>query len=167
VVVVNPTVPVGAGDARPTPTGKMVADVAEGRARAYLAGSALNVVAVEDVAGGHLLAFERGRRGERYLLGGENLAIREVFAVIARASGRSAPRVGVPWPVAYGAALLADMAMRPFGAEPTLLVRDEVRSGRLPHVFDDTKARSELGYVTRAAAEALTAAASAQRAKLP
>ena len=81
--VVNPTVPVGADDVRPTPTGKMVADVASGRVRAYLANSALNVVAVEDVAQGHLLAFERGRAGERYLLGGEDMTIRDVFAIIA------------------------------------------------------------------------------------
>ena len=92
VVVVNPTTPVGPGDLRPTPTGKMVADVAGGRARAYLAGSALNIVAVEDVARGHLLAHERGVAGRRYLLGGENLEMREVFATIARAAGRRPPR---------------------------------------------------------------------------
>ena len=90
VVVVNPTTPVGPGDRRPTPTGKMVADVAHGRARAHLAGGALNVVAVEDVAAGHLLAHERGRLGERYLLGGENLSMREVFAIVASAAGRRA-----------------------------------------------------------------------------
>src|SRR5205085_5800431 len=70
VVVVNPTTPVGPGDRRPTPTGKMIADVARGGARAYLAASALNIVAVEDLARGHVLAFERGRAGRRYLLGG-------------------------------------------------------------------------------------------------
>jgi dihydroflavonol-4-reductase len=86
VVVVNPTTPVGPGDRGPTPTGKMVADVARGRARAHLIGGALNVVAVEDVAAGHLLAFDRGRPGERYLLGGENLPLREVFATVARAA---------------------------------------------------------------------------------
>jgi dihydroflavonol-4-reductase len=155
VIVVNPTVPVGPGDLRPTPTGKMVADVARGRARAYLARSALNVVAVEDVARGHVLAFEHGGPGERYLLGGENMAMREVFAVIARAAGRSAPRLPVPWTAAYVAARLADVAMRPLGREPQLLVLDEVRAGRLPHLFDDTKARAELGYVSQPAADAL------------
>jgi dihydroflavonol-4-reductase len=160
VVVVNPTVPVGPGDRRPTPTGKMVADVSRGRARAYLANSALNIVAVQDVAAGHLLAFERGRSGERYLLGGENMTIREVFAIVARAAGLSAPRVGVPWSVAYTAARVADAALRLVGREPKLLLLDEVRAGRLPHLFDDSKARSELGYSSRPAAEALAEAVS-------
>ena len=159
VVVVNPTVPVGPGDLRPTPTGKMVADVARGRARGYLADSVLNIVAVEDVAAGHLDAFERGRAGERYLLGGENLAIRDVFAVVAAAAGLPPPRLPVPWAVAYGAARIATAALRPLGREPELLVLDEVRSGRLPHAFDDAKARSELGYISRPAAEALAEAA--------
>jgi dihydroflavonol-4-reductase len=158
VIVVNPTVPVGPGDLRPTPTGKMVADVARGRARAYLARSALNVVAVEDVARGHVLAFERGHSGERYLLGGENMTMREVFAVIARAAGRSAPRLPVPWTAAYAAARVADVILRPLGREPQLLLLDEVRAGRLPHLFDDTKARAELGYVSQPAADALAQA---------
>ncbi len=159
VVVVNPTVPVGPGDRRPTPTGKMVADVAAGRARGYLARSALNVVAVEDVALGHVVAYERGRAGERYLLGGENLAIREVFAAIANAAGKPVPRLPVPWWAAYAGARLADAVLRPVGREPELLVPDEVRAGRLPHLFDDSKARTELGYVSRPAVEALAQAA--------
>jgi dihydroflavonol-4-reductase len=158
VVVVNPTTPVGPGDRRPTPTGKMVADVARGRARAYLAGSALNVVAVEDVAAGHLLAHERGRPGERYLLGGENLSMRDVFATVAAAAGRPAPRVAIPWRLAHLAALGADAAMRSVGREPSLLVLDEVRLARLPMTFDDAKARRELGHRSRPAREALAAA---------
>jgi dihydroflavonol-4-reductase len=158
-LVVNPTVPVGPGDLRPTPTGKMVADVASGRAGGYLANSSLNIVAVEDVAAGHLRAYEHGRGGERYLLGGENLTIREVFGQIATAVGRPAPRIGVPWPVAYAAARVADAALRPLSREPRMLLLDEVRSGRLPHLFDDGKARTDLGYSSRPAAEALAAAA--------
>jgi dihydroflavonol-4-reductase len=161
VVVVNPTVPVGPGDLRPTPTGKMVADVAVGRVSAYLAGSALNVVAVADVAASHIRAFEHGRSGERYLLGGENLSIREVFTTIATAVGRSAPRIGVPWSAAYAAARVADAALRPAGREPRMLLLDEVRSGRLPHLFDDAKARSELGHSSGPALEALSVAARA------
>jgi dihydroflavonol-4-reductase len=159
VVVVNPTVPVGAGDERPTPTGKMIVDVATGRARGYLARSTLNVVAVEDVAAGHLLAFEQGRSGERYLLGGENMSIRDVFATVASAVGRPAPRVGVPWSAAYLAARVADFSTRRFGREPRMLILDEVRAGRLPHLFDDSKARAELGFAPGPAADALAAAA--------
>jgi dihydroflavonol-4-reductase len=161
VVVVNPTTPVGPGDRRPTPTGKMVADVACGRARAYLAGGALNVVAVEDVAVGHLRAHEHGRRGERYLLGGENLPIREVFAILATAGGRPPPRLAIPWHVANAAAWIADAALGAIGREPSLLLLDEVRLARQPMTFDDAKARRELGHRSRPAAEALTTAACA------
>jgi dihydroflavonol-4-reductase len=159
VVVVNPTTPVGPGDRGPTPTGKMVSDVARGHARAYLAGSVLNVVAVQDVAAGHLRAHERGRSGERYLLGGENLAMRDVFAAVATAVGRSAPRLPVPWSVAWLAAQAAGAALRPLGREPQLLVVDEVRLARLPMAFDDARARAELGHTSRPATEALAEAA--------
>jgi dihydroflavonol-4-reductase len=159
VVVVNPTTPVGPGDRRPTPTGKMVADVASGQARAYLARSALNIVAVEDVANGHLLAFEHGRAGRRYLLGGENMAMRAVFAAIAAAADRPAPRVAIPWTLAYGAARAADWALRAIGREPVLLKLDEVRVARWPMAFDDSLARRELGYTSRPAAAALADAA--------
>ncbi|MGH2926968.1 MAG: NAD-dependent epimerase/dehydratase family protein, partial [Solirubrobacteraceae bacterium] len=140
VVVVNPTVPVGIGDLRPTPTGKMIADVVAGRARAYLARSALNVAAVADVARGHLLAWERGLTGNRYLLGGENVSVRDVFALVAETAGLTAPRLPVPWSVAYASARAAHAIAAPLGREPKLLVLDEVRSGRLPHLFDDAKA---------------------------
>ncbi len=157
IVVVNPTTPVGPGDRRPTPTGKMVADVASGRARAYLARSALNIVAVEDVARGHLLAFEKGQAGRRYLLGGENLTMREVFAAICDAVGRRPPRVAVPWPLAYAAAWVATSVLR----EPRLLLLDEVRVARWPMRFDDSRARAELGYTSEPAATALARAAQA------
>ena len=111
VVVVNPTTPVGPNDRRPTPTGAMVAGVASGRIRAYT-DTAINVVDVRDVAKGHVLAFERGRNGERYLLGGEDVTLREAFAMIARHAGRRPPRIGVPWQVALGAAWVADRATR-------------------------------------------------------
>ncbi len=159
IVVVNPTTPVGPGDRGPTPTGKMVADVARGRARAYLRGSALNIVAVEDVAAGQLRAHERGRSGERYLLGGENLSMRDVFAILAEAAGRAAPRVAVPWSAAHAAARVSTAALGAVGREPKLLNLDEVRLARLPMTFDDSKARRELGHESRPAAEALRAAA--------
>ena len=132
-VVVNPTAPVGEGDRKPTPTGRMVAGVASGRIPAYVA-SGLNVVDVRDVAAGHILALERGRVGERYLLGGVNLTLAELFAAIARIAGRSRPRLRVPYPVTVGAAQLG------------LANRDEVRLARLPMFFSSAKAERELGY---------------------
>lgn len=161
VVIVNPTTPVGPGDRRPTPTGKMIADVVAGRATAYLRGSAMNVVAVQDVASGHVRAYEHGRAGRRYLLGGENVSMRELFGTVARTSGRRPPMIGVPWRGVLAAAHVARAASAPFGREPTLLVLDEVRLARLPMTFDDRRARAELGYVSRPAAEALEAAARA------
>ena len=157
LVVVNPTTPVGPGDLRPTPTGKMIADVARGAARAYLAASALNIVAVEDVARGHVLAFERGRAGRRYLLGGENLAMRDVFAAVCEAVGRTPPRLAVPWRAAHAAAWVAGRLVR----EPRLLVLDEVRVARWPMRFDDARAREELGHTSEPAASALARAARA------
>jgi dihydroflavonol-4-reductase len=161
VVVVNPTTPVGPGDRRPTPTGKMIADVVAGRATAYLRGSAMNVVAVQDVAAGHVRAFERGRAGQRYLLGGQNVTMRELFGTVARAVGRRPPTVGLPWRGVLAAAHVAHAAGRVIGREPALLVLDEVRLARLPMTFDDRRARAELGHVSRPASEALASAARA------
>ena len=161
VVVVNPTTPVGSGDRRPTPTGKMVSDVARGRIRAYLAGGALNVVAVEDVAAGHRSAFEHGRRGHRYLLGGENISMREAFAIVARAAGRRPPWIAIPWRAAYLASRASTAALAALGREPSLLVLDEVRLARRPMLFDDARARRELRYRSRPAAAALRGAVAA------
>jgi dihydroflavonol-4-reductase len=106
-----------------------------------------------------MLAYEHGRPGERYLLGGDDMALSEVFAVIARAAGLSPPRLPVPWSMAYAGARVADAGLRLIGREPQLLVLDEVRAGRTPHLFDDSKARAELGYVSRPGADALADAA--------
>jgi dihydroflavonol-4-reductase len=133
-VCVNPTTPIGEGDDAPTPTGRMVRGVASGRYRATLRNGGLNLVDVHDVARGHVLALERGRRGERYLLGGANLTLAEVFALIARAAGRPAPRLRLPYAVARGLALLG------------LANRQEVALARLPAWFSSDKAKLELGY---------------------
>ncbi|HET7573336.1 MAG TPA: NAD-dependent epimerase/dehydratase family protein [Gaiellaceae bacterium] len=133
-VVVNPTTPVGPGDRKPTPTGAMVAGVARGRMRAYLPTTGLNVVDVRDVAAGHALALEHGRRGRRYLLGGRNLRLRDLFALIAEIAGLTPPRLPVPYPVVRAAAAVG------------LANRQEVALARLPMFFDSTRAEAELGY---------------------
>jgi dihydroflavonol-4-reductase len=153
-VVVNPTAVVGPGDRRPTPTGRMIADVVAGRIRAYTPGMGLNVVAVEDVAAGHLLAAEHGRSGRRYILGGEDLPLREVFAIVARAAGRTPPRWAVPYPVVVAAARIAAAA----GLSPRLLVLDQVRLAGIPEYYSSARAESELGYRARPAEDALAAA---------
>ncbi len=159
-VCVNPTTVVGAGDRSPTPSGKMIRDLVEGRIGGYMRGGGLNIVAVEDVARGHALALDRGRPGERYILGGDDLWLRDAFALALKGLGQTAPRLAVPWGAVYGAAVMADVAGRVTGREPRLLVLDEVRLARLPLFFSSAKAREELGYCSRPAADALAAAAS-------
>jgi dihydroflavonol-4-reductase len=133
-VVVNPTTPVGEGDEKPTPTGRMIAGVATGRIRAFVGTTGLNVVDVRDVARGHAFALERGEHGERYLLGGANLSLEELFAAIAALAGRPRPRLRVPYAVALAA------------SRTRLVNPDEVKLARLPMYFSWEKAQSRLGY---------------------
>jgi dihydroflavonol-4-reductase len=133
-VIVNPTTPVGPGDGKPTPTGRMIAGVATGRIQGFVATTGLNLVDVRDVARGHALALEHGARGERYILGGANLPLEEIFAAIADLAERRRPRIPVPYAV-------AEVASR-FG----LANRDEVKLARLPMYFTWDKARDTLGY---------------------
>jgi dihydroflavonol-4-reductase len=151
-IVVNPTTPVGEGDSKPTPTGRMIAGVALGRIRGFVGTTGLNVVDVRDVARGHALALERGEPGERYLLGGANLSLKELFAAIAALAGRPRPRLRVPYAVALAA------------GKARLVNPDEVRLARLPMYYSWEKARDRLGYepgpvepaLARAVAEALS-----------
>jgi dihydroflavonol-4-reductase len=113
---------------------------------------------VEDVAAGHALALERGRAGERYILGGEDVSLREAFGLIARHAGRRPPRIPVPYRVALSAAHAAALASAVTGRLPRLLVLDEVRLARLPLYFSSAKAKTELGYSPRPAAQALAEA---------
>jgi dihydroflavonol-4-reductase len=150
-VVVNPTTPVGEGDRKPTPTGRMIAGVASGRIRGFVTTTGLNLVDVRDVARGHALALERGRGGERYLLGGVNLSLAELFAAIADLAGRARPRLRVPYAVALAA------------GRAGFVNADEVRLARLPMYFSSGKAENLLGYkagpvepaLARAVAEAV------------
>jgi dihydroflavonol-4-reductase len=159
VVCVNPTTVVGPLDREPTPSGKMIRDVVEGRMLGYLMGAGLNVVSVQDVARGHRLALERGRSGQRYILGSENLELRQAFDAITQAVGLRSPWLPVPWSAAYLAALAARAAGWVLRREPRLLVLDEVRLARQPLHFSSEKAQRELGYAPGPALDALRAAA--------
>ena len=156
VVVVNPTTSIGPFDRRPTPSGRMVLGVMRGQIRAYIPRAGINVVAAADVAHGHRLALERGRAGERYLLGGDNLSLRDAFALIAAHAGRAAPRLAIPYPVALAAAHAADAAGRALGREFEVLNLDETRLARHPLHFSSAKAVRELGYAWRSADEAIS-----------
>jgi dihydroflavonol-4-reductase len=153
VVIVNPSTPIGPGDVKPTPTGQMVLDAAAGRMPAYV-DTGLNIVHVDDVATGHLLAFRRGRIGERYILGGEDMTLREILTDIAQLVGRKPPRVrlprGVVLPIAYVAEAVARMTGR-----PGRITVEGVRMARKRMFFSSEKARHELGYSWRAPSEAL------------
>ncbi len=159
VLCVNPTTVVGEGDARPTPSGRMIRDLLHRRINAYLPGGGMNVVSVDDVARGHALALARGRAGERYILGGDDVPLREVFAIVLAAVGRPPPRWPLPWSAVYAVALAVDVSCRAVGHEPRLIVRDEVRLSRIPLYFSSEKARRTLGYSPQPAAIALADAA--------
>ncbi len=152
-VIVNPSTPVGPRDVKPTPTGKMIADAAAGRMPAYV-DTGLNVVHVDDVAAGHLLALDRGRVGERYILGGEDFSLGDLFALVAREAGRRPPRVRLPRQALYPLALGCEGWARLTGREP-IVTRETLAMSRKKMFFSSDKARRELGYSPRPAAEAV------------
>ncbi len=145
VVIVNPSTPVGALDLKPTPTGRIIRDFISGRMPAYV-DTGLNLVDVEDCARGHLLAAERGKIGERYILGGENLTLKEMFERLERLSGVPAPKHRIPYAVALGFALGAETLARTVTHRAPRASVTEVRMSRKHMFFDSSKARSELGY---------------------
>lgn len=144
VVIVNPTAPVGEGDIKPTPTGKIVQDFLEGRMPAYV-DTGLNLVDVRDVARGHWLAASRGRAGERYLLGAENLTLRDIFRELADISGRRVPRIGLPYSVAWTVGGACHAWSRLSGRPPAVPM-EGVRMARHRMFADCSKARRELGF---------------------
>lgn len=153
-VIVNPSTPIGPHDVKPTPTGRMIRDAAAGRIPAYV-DTGLNLVHVEDVARGHLLAFERGQVGRRYILGGEDMALRDILAAIARHAGRRPPRVRLPRSALYPVAMVAEAwAWVTRGDEPQVTL-DGLRMSRKKMFFDSGRARRELGYTARPAIEAI------------
>lgn len=147
LVVVNPAAPIGPRDAKPTPTGKMVLDAASGRVPAYI-DTGLNIVHVDDVAEGHALALERGRIGERYILGGENMLLKDILALIASVVGHRPPSICLPeallWPAAY---VMEKLAVRT-GIAP-IMTRDHLKMARKKMFYDSTKAKEDLGYSPR------------------
>jgi dihydroflavonol-4-reductase len=144
VVIVNPTTPVGPGDWKPTPTGRIILDFLNGKMPAYV-DTGLNVADVEDVAAGHLLAAERGRVGERYILGGRNMTLKQILDALSVITGRPAPRVRLPHAVALAAGYADEWFSRLIGREPQIPVEGVKMSRHRMFVASD-KAERELGY---------------------
>lgn len=153
VVVVNPAAPVGPRDIKPTPTGKMVLDAAAGRVPAYI-DTGLNIVHVDDVAEGHALALERGRIGERYVLGGDNILLKDILAMIAGVAGQRPPRICLPEAVVWPAAWLMEHTARLTGIAP-MMTTDHLKMARKKMFYSSAKAETELGYRARPAREAV------------
>lgn len=146
-VLVSPSTPIGPRDVKPTPTGRVIVEAASGRMPAFL-DTGLNLVHVDDVAEGHLLALTRGRIGETYVLGGEDVSLKDMLAGIARLTGRRVPGLELPrlplYPLAYAAEAVAQLT----GKEP-FLTRDALKMAKHHMFFSSAKAKRELGYVAR------------------
>lgn len=153
VVVVNPAAPIGPFDIKPTPTGQILLDFLNGRMPSYI-DTGLNVVHVRDVALGHLLAARRGRVGQRYILGGENLTLKAILELLGELTGLPVPRFRTPYAAAYAFAACESALCRLTGARPRAPL-DAVRMARHFMWYDSAKARRELGFSPVAARQAL------------
>jgi dihydroflavonol-4-reductase len=156
VVIVNPTAPMGDHDFKPTPTGQIVVDFLNGAMPAFI-DTGLNVVDVRDVALGHLLAAERGRTGERYVLGSENMTLRDILAELATITGRKAPSLQLPYAIAYAAGVITTAIARITGRPPRAPL-DAVRMAKKKMWVSHEKAARELGYSPQPARVALARA---------
>ena len=144
VVIVNPTAPVGDHDVKPTPTGKIILDFIRGDMPAYI-DTGLNLVDVRDVALGHLLAAEKGRAGERYILGNRNMTLREILEMLAQITGKKAPTIQLPYAVAYAAGVLTTAWAKVSGKPPRAPL-DAVKMARKKMFVSQAKAERELGF---------------------
>lgn len=149
VVIVNPSTPVGPRDIKPTPTGRMILEAAQGKMPAYV-DTGLNIVHVDDVANGHLLAFERGKSGRRYILGGQNMTLKQILETIALITGNKAPSIKLPHNLILPLAYLFEALSKITGREPLTTV-DGVRLAKKKMFFSSARAEKELGYSHRPA----------------
>jgi len=152
-VIVLPSTPIGPRDIKPTPTGRVLVEAAQGRIPAFV-DTGLNLVHVDDVAEGHLLALERGAVGERYILGGQDASLKTMLAEIAALTGRKAPKIGLPRAPLYPLAYAAEAVARITGKEP-LVTRDALDMAAHRMFFSSGKAERQLGYHARPYRDAL------------
>ena len=147
VVIVSPSTPIGPRDIKPTPTGRIIVQAASGGMPAFV-DTGLNLVHVDDVAKGHLLALEKGRIGENYILGGEDVRLKDLLGIIAPLVGRKPPRVQLPRAPLYPLAVGAEAFARLSGKEPFLTL-DALKMAKHHMYFSSAKAERELGFTTR------------------
>jgi dihydroflavonol-4-reductase len=152
-VIVNPSTPIGPRDIKPTPTGRIIVEAASGRMPGYV-DTSLNLVHVDDVAAGHVAALERGRIGELYILGGENVTLARMLGEIAYLIGRRPPQFRIPRAAIFPIALAAETIARFTKREPFVTL-DGLRMAKYHMVFASTKAERELGYRARPFTEGL------------
>ena len=152
-IMVAPSTPIGPRDVKPTPTGRIIVEAASGRMPAFL-DTGLNLVHVDDVAEGHMLALEKGAIGENYILGGEDVTLQAMLAAIAPLAGRKAPRIKLPRGPLYPLAYAAEAVARVTGKEP-FLTADALKMSRYHMFFSSAKAREQLGYRARPYGEGL------------
>ena len=153
VVIVSPSTPIGPRDVKPTPTGRIIVQAANGGIPAFV-DTGLNLVHVDDVAAGHLLALEKGKIGESYILGGEDVRLKDMLGIIAPLAGRKPPNVQLPRGPLYPLAAGAEFVARFTGKEPMLTV-DALNMSKYHMFFSSEKARRELGFTARPYARAL------------
>ena len=156
-VIVNPSTPVGPRDVKPTPTGRTILMAARGRMPAYV-NTGLNIVHVDDVAEGHISAYDKGRIGERYILGGQDMSLADIVTAVAEKAGRRPPKIRLPHGPLMPIAWLAEGFARLIGGSEPFITRDALRMARKLMYFSSAKAEAELGYRARPAREALDAA---------
>ncbi|HNZ66382.1 MAG TPA: NAD-dependent epimerase/dehydratase family protein [Planctomycetota bacterium] len=144
IIIVSPSTPVGPFDVKPTPTGKIIVNFLKGKMPAYV-DTGLNLVAVEDVAIGHILAAEKGQVGRSYILGHENLTLKQIFDILAKISGRKAPNIRMPLWVAFAAAYCSETTAKLLHKEPSIPL-DGVKMSTKYMFFDSTRAKTELGF---------------------
>lgn len=152
-IIVNPSTPIGPRDIKPTPTGRIIVDAVRGLMPAYV-DTGLNVAHVDDVAMGHWLAFEKGKIGERYILGGENKSLQEILTIIAEKTGGKPPKFKLPREILYPVALGFELYARITKQQPMITI-DGLNMAKKKMYFTSEKAKRELGYTSRPAADAI------------
>jgi len=152
-VIVNPSTPIGPRDIKPTPTGRILIEAANGKIPAFV-DTGLNLAHVDDIARGHVFAMQSGKVGERYILGGQNVSLRDMLAVIAGQVGRKAPTVALPRAPLYPLAWAAEAVARVTGKEP-FVTSDALKMASHHMFFSSAKAERELGYMARPYAEGI------------